>query len=997
MFPSMMVSVMMVVRCGPTSSSSRNNNAGKRQNGAGVVLPPRMPKGRRILLVKTKPRQQQRVQFSKSFFDSLSGGGGVFGAKTPPPPPSKRTTTTKERDETFSLKKTSTDHEDDDEYTVIDPLSPSFLGSFPNEWQNSNEKLRLVLNAFEGCSRTAMLSLGPIQACVSAQALLVFVSEQKKQNRLENFLNDFWQGKVALATERVKGKMSVDRALLERHFDRERTEYEGKLANMRGENAAVKSRAEMTRREMFETKGLVRKMQEDIEEFKCLVEIQKEEMEQFKKNEYALKCKTEQQFDSMYQTFTKDFVLLRHAKKQQAKAHTFEIERRDRAEKVLKAKTAQQFDKMYETLVRDIAMKDHEIAQLQTQLSAYEDDLKEKEKMIEGMEVKLRMANEEKSRIERALISANHHHQTEIQELNVIITGLLDSIQTLEREAAEEEVRKERIWSEKTAEIESLKQKVMDLRIDHSVVEHRMELARQQLEKEYEEKKTEVSVEADTRIVNTIERVARAQFERLHDMTVLKNKFVRDHENEMEALKASVEIKEREIVENSKKAEEKIEAIARELAEAKDSYARELNVVSDLSSSRAIEIEKLKTEISDANEKEREIVEELKTVQSALFEEKAKVARVEQGSSETLKQAEWDFFSENAKLKQVEHELELKLEHANLEKHQIERALYSSAAHENELQEKVKSMKNSIAKAAKEVEYTEAKLEQSNLEKFQIQRALITRTKNEEELREEVVNMKNSVEQWAKAVQLSEEKLEQSNLEKFQIERALITRTKNEEELSKNVQDLTARQVSFETQFRAARRAAKAERNALYALARNENAKAHKQNFVTDTKDIESERYAQYAQMRDDLEGMQRKVKLAQTACEAERRAREVAETERDSALLELSASNARLVEEQQNVGKEEASSSSSTSGESRESRMEALVRENEELIERVKLLEIVALDAREQEALAVNRLEAIELKARERRNRVSSAIDSHGEIEKENRDSNSGARRTSH
>jgi hypothetical protein len=383
----------------------------------------------------------------------------------------------------------------------------------------------------------------------------------------------------------------------------------------------------------------------------------------------------------------------------------------------------------------------------------------------------------------------------------------------------------------------------------------------------------------------------------------------------------------------------------------------------------------------------------LKTVQSALFEEKAKVARVEQGSSETLKQAEWDFFSENAKLKQVEHELELKLEHANLEKHQIERALYSSAAHENELQEKVKSMKNSIAKAAKEVEYTEAKLEQSNLEKFQIQRALITRTKNEEELREEVVNMKNSVEQWAKAVQLSEEKLEQSNLEKFQIERALITRTKNEEELSKNVQDLTARQVSFETQFRAARRAAKAERNALYALARNENAKAHKRNFVTDTKDIESERYAQYAQMRDDLEGMQRKVKLAQTACETERRAREVAETERDSALLELSASNARLVEEQQNVGKEEASSSSSTSGESRESRMEALVRENEELIERVKLLEIVALDAREQEALAVNRLEAIELKARERRNRVSSAIDSHGEIEKENRDSNSGAR----
>ena len=47
-------------------------------------------------------------------------------------------------------------------------------------------------------------------------------------------------------------------------------------------------------------------MQEDIEEFKCLVEI-REEMEQFKTMQ-RLKCKTEQQFDSMYQTFTKDFV-----------------------------------------------------------------------------------------------------------------------------------------------------------------------------------------------------------------------------------------------------------------------------------------------------------------------------------------------------------------------------------------------------------------------------------------------------------------------------------------------------------------------------------------------------------------------------------------------------------------------------------------------------------------------------------------------------------------
>jgi hypothetical protein len=66
---------------------------------------------------------------------------------------------------------------------------------------------------------------------------------------------------------------------------------------------------------------------------------------------------------------------------------------------------------------------------------------------------------------------------------------------------------------------------------------------------------------------------------------------------------------------------------------------------------------------------------------------------------------------------------------------------------------------------------------------------------------------------------------------------------------------------------------------------------------------------------------------------------------------------------------------------------METLVRENEELAERVKLLETVALDAREQEALAVNRLRAIELKAQERRNRILSTIDSNVE---ENKDSNS-------
>ena len=56
---------------------------------------------------------------------------------------------------------------------------------------------------------------------------------------------------------------------------------------------------------------------------------------------------------------------------------------------------------MYETLMRDIVMKDHEIAQMKTQLSAYESDLKEKEKTIDDMETKLRMANEEKARVER--------------------------------------------------------------------------------------------------------------------------------------------------------------------------------------------------------------------------------------------------------------------------------------------------------------------------------------------------------------------------------------------------------------------------------------------------------------------------------------------------------------------------------------------------------------------------------------------------------------------
>ena len=104
------------------------------------------------------------------------------------------------------------------------------------------------------------------------------------------------------------------------------------------------------------------------------------------------------------------------------------------------------------------------------------------------------------------------------------------------------------------------------------------------------------------------------------------------------------------------------------------------------------------------------------------------MARVEQESGEKLQQAEWDFFSsENAKLKQIERDLEFKLEEAHLEKHQIERALFASAAHEGELEEKVKSMKISVAKAAKASKTSEAQLEQSNLEKFQIERGRSSR------------------------------------------------------------------------------------------------------------------------------------------------------------------------------------------------------------------------------------------------------------------------------
>ena len=129
----------------------------------------------------------------------------------------------------------------------------------------------------------------------------------------------------------------------------------------------------------------------------------------------------------------------------------------------------------------------------------------------------------------------------------------------------------------------------MDLRIDHSVVEHRMESSSRDWRKS-KKRKRKFPWKRIQRI-NTIERVARAQFERLHDMTVLKNKFVRDHENEMEALKASVETKKaRDCRENSKRRRRKSKPSLEELAEAKDSYARELNVVSDLSSSRAMKL-----------------------------------------------------------------------------------------------------------------------------------------------------------------------------------------------------------------------------------------------------------------------------------------------------------------------------------------------------------------------------------------------------------------------
>ena len=106
----------------------------------------------------------------------------------------------------------------------------------------------------------------------------------------------------------------MDLELLERHFERELGEYKKKMTTLKEKTWRLK--IEQMTRKMFKTKG----GEEDARGYRR-VQISrgetKVEMELFKKNEYALKCKMEQQFDSMYQTFTKDFVLLRHAKRQQ--------------------------------------------------------------------------------------------------------------------------------------------------------------------------------------------------------------------------------------------------------------------------------------------------------------------------------------------------------------------------------------------------------------------------------------------------------------------------------------------------------------------------------------------------------------------------------------------------------------------------------------------------------------------------------------------------------
>ena len=830
-----------------------------------------------------------------------------------------------------SRKKTSVEKE----IAREDPLSNEFV--FPKAWVNTNEKMSDVLDVFYGCSFTAIASMGSLQKAISDTALRVFLIEQRKRGKLEAYLNDFWAFKIANARDQMQKKMDGDYVLIARHFERERKELERKFTSAKTENVHSRARADATRIDLYETKELVRKLEINIEEFQNVVHAQKAQMDQFKSNEIALRYKTETQFDKMYQQFTRDFVLLRHAKKQQEKAHKIEIDKRDRNEKVVSAKTAQRFEKMYETLVKDIVLRDHEISQLDEALHTFQTTLKLKTQAIEDMEINLKMVNEEKSRVERALFSANHHHDEEIQDLNIVISDLLDNIKSLEQAAVEEESRKARIWNEHSLEIESLKKKVLDLRIDQSVVERRVELTRASLEKEYQEKARDIAATADARVVVSIERAARVESEHLHDMTVLKNKFMKEHEDEIETLKSTLVAKENVVLEMSQESQKKIETIKIELLAAKEAYAKELGAVADISSSRALHIENLKVEMVDANKRERMIADELKNVQTSLFAERENVERLE-----TEKQrAEWDYFSETAKLKKVEQELEMKLEQSNLEKFQIERALYTQRANASEIQGEMASMKETVADAKKSITAFEKKLEQSNLEKFQIERALITQKSIESQLQEENASLRITA-------ATSEKKLERSNLEKFQIERALIT------------------QKSFETQFREARKAAAAERKALYALTQNENAKRHNSMArEVDHKKVLEERQASYAQAVDDIAGLREKVRASEAGLSSERYAREAAEAERDSIKYELNASVARLTKELSKT----LSSSFSRTGDGDE--MHTLARENEELAEKVSLLELVALDAREQEALAVDRLEAIETKVREKRKSI--------------------------
>ena len=253
---------------------------------------------------------------------------------------------------------------------------------------------------------------------------------------------------------------------------------------------------------------------------------------------------------------------------------------------------------------------------------------------------------------------------------------------------------------------------------------------------------------------------------------------------------------------------------------------------------------------------------------------------------------------------------------------------------ESQLQEENASLRITAATSEKT-------LERSNLEKFQIERALITQKSIESQLQEENASLRITA-------ATSEKTLERSNLEKFQIERALIT------------------QKSFETQFREARKAAAAERKALYALTQNENAKRHNSMArEVDHKKVLEERQASYAQAVDDIAGLREKVRASEAGLSSERYAREAAEAERDSIKYELNVSVARLTKELSKT----LSSSFSRTGDGDE--MHTLARENEELAEKVSLLELVALDAREQEALAVDRLEAIETKLREKRKSI--------------------------